>query len=80
MPITFDPNNNIDDITFGIVGSNQSYIAQFGSTTSNTFIGIYANDPNSNNGYIVGVSNIDLSTPVFQIGKMMEDGLSLIHI
>ena len=68
--ITFDPTNNFDDITFGVVGSNQSYLAQFGSTTNTAYIGIYANDPMSNVGYIIGTCNIDLNTPVFQIGQM----------
>ena len=70
MPITFDPTNSADDITFGILGSNQSYVAQFGSTTSNTFMGIYANDPYSNTGYILGVSNVNVTTPIFQISLM----------
>ena len=74
MPITFDPTNSADDITFGILGSNQSYVAQFGSTTSNTFMGIYANDPYSNTGYILGVSNVNVTTPIFQISLMSSNG------
>uniref|UniRef100_A0A6C0KSP6 Peptidase S74 domain-containing protein n=1 Tax=viral metagenome TaxID=1070528 RepID=A0A6C0KSP6_9ZZZZ len=59
-----------DDPSFIVVGSNISKVAEFGSTLDNTYISLYANDPLSNVGYIIGTSNQNLANPVFSIGMI----------
>ena len=59
-----------DDPSFIVIGSNISKVAEFGSTLDNTYISLYANDPLSNVGYIIGTSNQNLANPVFSIGMI----------
>jgi len=68
---------NVDDASFGVIGSNISKVAEFGSTTDNTYIQIYANDPLSNVGYLLGSSNTTLSTPIFSIGMINNNTSSV---
>ena len=59
-----------DDPSFIVVGSNISKIAEFGSTLDNAYISIYANDPNTNIGYLIGTSNKTPTNPIFSIGMI----------
>ena len=58
-----------DDSSFSVIGSNVQHVADFGSTTPMAFSRYFAQN-NSNIGYIVGVSNVTASTPMFTIGEL----------
>ena len=58
-----------DDSSFSVLGSNVQHVADFGSTTPMAFVRYYAEN-NSNTGYIMGVSNVFETTPIFTIGEL----------
>lgn len=64
----------IDSPSFEIIGSNVSQVATFGSDTSSSFLKIYANDPGSNVGFLLGTSNVSSNIPSFSIGQIGLDG------
>lgn len=69
-----------DNATFEIIGSNISQVATFGSDTDSSFLKIYALDPGSNVGFLMGTSNVDISTPVFNIGQIGLNGIANCNI
>jgi hypothetical protein len=75
---SLDPNP--DSVSFEVIGSNVSQVATFGSDTNSSFLKIYANDPGSNTGFLMGTSNVDVSTPVFNIGQINENGMANCNI
>lgn len=75
---TLDPDS--DSVSFEIIGSNVSQVASFGSDTNSSFLKIYASDPGSNMGFVMGTSNIDPETPVFSIGQLTPSGYANCNI
>jgi hypothetical protein len=61
-----------DDITFSVLGSNQSIVATFASTTDGAYTKYFANE-NSNLGFLIGVSNIAAAEPRWVMGPVMND-------
>ena len=58
-----------DDSSFSVIGSNVQHVADFGSSTPMAFARYFAQN-NSNIGYIMGVSNMNDTAPIFTIGEL----------